>query len=389
MNKVYRCIDCLKEFTFDYNDLKLNLDTNNPDSEENLEIIKNYNRNVNLLMEINICKDCLKFINTSSNSSMDSQREANINIKKVCQERIEELKNKKESEEEFKNYTEENEKLMKEKLEEIKKELNDNENKLQKLLNNLEETEKKEDKFWSEFKNLEKNIYSVEKNLSQSIDVNLDYQNKIKNFAGSNIFTDLFEISINDRFGIINGCSFNDPLNYSHFDNINAGWGYIAFLTKLIAIKYQIELPDYDLIPLGNFSVIRFKINNKMEQFDLYLTDKQNSKISFNLSIVKYLEYLNELLKYLINQQILDKKAMEMCPKIDGDKINDISIKIENERLENWYQGMKNLLIILKFLISQILSQENKAYKGTIDTVELINLEAIDNNNKNIIIDNK
>ena len=383
MNKVYRCVDCLKEFSFDYSDLKLNLDTDNPDSDENLEIIKNYSKNVNFMMEMNICKDCLKFINTSSNSSMDSQREANINIKKVCQERIEQLKNQKLSEEEFKDYTEENEKITKEKLKLLKNELNNNENKLQSLLNNLEEVEKKEDKFWSEFKTLEKNIYSVEKNLSQSIDVNLDYQNKIKNFAGSNIFTDLFEISINDRFGIINGCSFNDPLNYSHFDNINAGWGYIAFLTKLIAIKYQIELPNYELIPLGNFSVIKAKINNKVEQFELFLTDKQNSKIAFNAAMGIYLEYLNEILKYLNNQQILEKKMMEMCPKINGDKINDISIKIENEKLENWYQGMKNLLIILKFLISQILSQENKAYKGTIDTVELINLEAIDINNNN------
>jgi hypothetical protein len=383
MNKVYRCVDCLKEFSFDYSDLKLNLDTDNPDSEENLEIIKNYSKNVNFMMEMNICKDCLKFINTSSNSSMDSQREANINIKKVCQERIEQLKNQKLSDDEFKDYTEENEKTTQEKLELLKNELNNNENKLQSLLNNLEEVEKKEDKFWSEFKTLEKNIYSVEKNLSQSIDVNLDYQNKIKNFAGSNIFTDLFEISINDRFGIINGCSFNDPLNYSHFDNINAGWGYIAFLTKLIAIKYQIELPNYELIPLGNFSVIKAKINNKVEQFELFLTDKQNSKIAFNAAMGIYLEYLNEILKYLNNQQILEKKMMEMCPKINGDKINDISIKIENEKLENWYQGMKNLLIILKFLISQILSQENKAYKGTIDTVELINLEAIDINNNN------
>ena len=51
---------------------------------------------------------------------MDSQREANINIKKVCQERIEELKNKKESEEEFKDYSEENEKIMEEKHIKIK-----------------------------------------------------------------------------------------------------------------------------------------------------------------------------------------------------------------------------------------------------------------------------
>ena len=382
MNKIYRCVDCLKEFYFDYSDLKINFDYLNPDSEENLELIKKQNTNLDFHMEINICKECLQNIKISSNSTADIQKEANSKIQKVCQERIEQLKNKNESEEEFKDYTEENEKKIQEKLEQMKNEVNQNEAQLQNLLVELEETEKKDDLFWTEYKNLEKDIFKVERDLSLTSDINLDYQNKIKNFSASNIFTDLFEISVNDKFGIINGCSFNDPLNYSHFDNINAGWGYIAFLTKLIAIKYKIELKDYDLIPLGNFSVIKAKINNKMEIFDLYLTDKQNSKITFNIGMMKYLDYLKELLKYLSEQKILEEKAMEICPKIEGNKINGISIKIESEKLENWYQAMKNLLIIMKFLISQILSQENKAYKGTIEVDELINLDSINNNIK-------
>ena len=382
MNKIYRCVDCLKEFYFDYSDLKINFDYLNPDSEENLELIKKQNTNLDFHMEINICKECLQNIKISSNSTADIQKEANSKIQKVCQERIEQLKNKNESEEEFKDYTEENEKKIQEKLEQMKNEVNQNETQLQNLLVELEETEKKDELFWTEYKNLEKDIFKVERDLSLTSDINLDYQNKIKNFSASNIFTDLFEISVNDKFGIINGCSFNDPLNYSHFDNINAGWGYIAFLTKLIAIKYKIELKDYDLIPLGNFSVIKAKINNKMEIFDLYLTDKQNSKITFNIGMMKYLDYLKELLKYLSEQKILEEKTMEICPKIEGNKINGISIKIESEKLENWYQAMKNLLIIMKFLISQILSQENKAYKGTIEVDELINLDSINNSIK-------
>ena len=380
MNKVYRCVDCLKEFYFDYSDLPIEFDLQNPDSEENLEKIKNYNRNVNFQVEINICQDCLKFIRENSTTSMDNRREANINVKKVCQERIEELKNKKESEEEFKDYSEEKEKELKEKLEQMKKEVNENEDKLHNLLTNLESTEKKEDEFWKEYKNLEKDIFSIERNLSQSNDAILDYKNKIKSFEGNNIFSDLFEISINEKFGIINGCSFNDPLNYSHFDNINAGWGYIAFLTKLILIKYKIEVVNYDLIPLGNFSVIRIKINNRLEQFGLYLTDKQNSKNMFNVAMFRYLEYLNAIMKYLYENKILEEKKMEMCPKIEGDKINGRSIKIDSEHLDNWYQAMKNLLIILKFLMAQILSQENKAFKNTIDTVELINIDSININ---------
>jgi hypothetical protein len=382
MNKIYRCVDCLKEFYFDYSDLKIDFDYLNPDSEENLELIKKQNSNLDFHMEINICKECLQNIKISSNSTADIQKETNSKLEKICQERIEQLKNKNESEDEFKDYSEEKEKIIHEQLEQMKNEVDKNENQLQDLLIELSKTEKKDDEFWTEYKNLEKDIYKVERDLSLTSDINLEYENQIKSFSANNIFTDLFEISVNDKFGIINGCSFNDPLNYSHFDNINAGWGYIAFLTKLIAIKYKIELKDYDLIPLGNFSVIKVKINNKFEQFDLYLTDKQNSKITFNIAMLKYLDYLNELLKYLSEQKILEEKMMEMCPKIDGHKINGISIKIESEKLENWYQAMKNLLIIMKFLISQILLQENKAYKAIVEIDELINLDSINNDIK-------
>jgi len=382
MNRVFRCYDCLKEFQFDYSALQIDFDKENPDSEENLKLIKTKSGSLDFHMEINICQECLQNLKTNSNSTADIKKEADLNIEKVCQERIEELKNKKESEDEFKDYTEENENIIKEKLEKMKNEINLNENKLQKLLGDLEEAEKNEEKFWKEFKNLEKNIFKVDRDLSQNEDINLIYSNKIKSFAGSNIFTDLFDISVNDKYGMINGCSFNDPSNYTHLDNINAGWGYIVFLTKLIAIKYKVDLNNYELIPLGNFSVIKAKINDKFEQFDLYLTEKQNSKITFSIAMVKYLEYLNELLKYLLQQNIFEQKAMEICPKIDGDKINGVSIQMKMENLENWYQAMKNLLIILKFLIAQILSQENKAYKGTMDSVDLINLDSIEENIK-------
>ena len=376
MAKVNRCIDCLKEFQFDYTDMKIkDFDYMDIECAKNKELIQNafpFN------MEYNICLDCIKSMNKNSNTNKESQQEIITNIKVKCEEKINELKKKEINEEEFKDYTDEKEKEMLEKKKKKKKEVNENENKLKINLEDLKGIDKEEIKFWNQYKNLEKDIYKVEKNLSKSNDVNLDYQNKIKNFAGTNIFTDLFEISINDKYGVINGCAFNDPLNYSHFDNINAGWGYIVFLTKLISVKYKIDLPKFELIPLGNYSIIKDK--NKKEKFELYLTDKATSKLSFNNAMAKYLDYLSELLKYLSTQKILEKKCMEICPKIEEDKINDISIKIDNDHLDNWYQCMKNLLIILKFLISQILSQENKAYKGTIDTVELINLKPVTEN---------
>ena len=195
MSKVYRCMDCLKEFQFDYSDLNIeDFDYENLDSEENLDLIKNSSRKLNFSMEINICQDCLNYLKDNSSTSFDMVKEDNTNIKVKCEERINELKNKTIDESEFKDYTDEKEKLVLEKLSKIKNEVNENETKLKALLGDLEGVEKEEVKFWNQYKDLEKNIYKVEKDLAKSNDVNLDYQNKIKNFAGSNIFTDLFEI---------------------------------------------------------------------------------------------------------------------------------------------------------------------------------------------------
>ena len=183
MNRVFRCYDCLKEFQFDYSALKIDFDQENPDSEENLKLIKTKSGNLDFHMEINICQECLQNLKTNSNSTADIKKEADLNIEKVCQERIEELKNKKQSEDEFKDYTEENENIIKEKLDHMKNEINLNETKLQKLLGDLEEAEKNEEKFWKEFKNIEKNIFKVDRDLSQNEDINLIYSNKIKSFA--------------------------------------------------------------------------------------------------------------------------------------------------------------------------------------------------------------
>ena len=80
------------------------------------------------------------------------------------------------------------------------------------------------------------------------------------------LFSELFQISFNDKFGIINGCKFCDPNISNNSDSINGGWGYIVLLTKLLSIKYNFESKKYDLYPGGNFSkIIEKEGNNEYE----------------------------------------------------------------------------------------------------------------------------
>ena len=136
-------------------------------------------------------------------------------------------------------------------------------------------------------------IYSVEKDLSISNDIKLDYENKIKSFSNTNIFSELFQISFNDKFGIINGCKFCDPNISNNSDSINGGWGYIVLLTKLLSIKYNFESKKYDLIPGGNFSKIIEKEGNT--EYELIITDVK-IKDKFNKAMTVYLEYLDEFI---------------------------------------------------------------------------------------------
>ena len=378
MSRIYRCMDCGKEFKFDYQGLGFNEDESNP--EEFQKKVKEYTQQLGVFSEINICFNCLQPLKTSKDFTLNINREDKENIQETCKKYINELKEKygKDEEELNKYSNEEEEKKLKE-LNELQKQVDDNEANLNNLLKELEKTEENETNFCDDFRDLEMKIYSIEKDLSKSNDIKLDYENKIKSFSNTNIFSELFQISFNDKFGIINGCKFCDPNASNNFDNINGGWGYIALLTKLLSIKYNFISQKFDLIPIGNFSKIIEK--QTKEEYEILLNDVK-IKDKFNNAMAKYLEYLDEFLTFLVKEQKIEQKNQDICPKICGDKINNKCIRIQNvkDKLEDWYQCMKYLLTILKFLICQVLIDENQAYKETIDNIDIINNSKPSNN---------
>jgi hypothetical protein len=264
-------------------------------------------------------------------------------------------------------FTEEGEQSQLKELEELKKKVEQNESSLNSLLKELENIEEKETQFCDEFRDLEIKLYFAEKDISKSNDLKIDYENKIKNINDNNIFTELFQISFNEKYGVINGCKFNDPTSSSNYDSINAGIGYIILLTKLLSIKFAFESSIYDLIPEGNFSKIIEKKNQK--EYELGLSDMNRTKERFNGAMTLYLEYLSEFINYLITQRKIQNVNEDVCPKINGNQIKNKSIEIDNskDKIDDWYQCMKYLLTILKFLICQVLAQENDNYNENID----------------------
>ena len=383
MLKTFRCMDCGKNFTLDYSIENIGLkETDSPDEKE--KKISEFNKNF-IIFASNICTKCLQPIVNSKDTANETKTFENKKVEETCNKYISNLKEKfSKEEQDLKKYTLEEEEKKKKELEEIKSIVEKNENHLKSLIKELENTEQKENNFCDDFRKLEMDIYEVEKELSKSNDIKLDYENKIKGFSNTNIFTELFQISFNGKFGRINGCSFLDPNQSSNWDNINGGWGYIILLTRLLSIKYNFDSIKYDLIPIGNYSKIVEK--EKKVEYEIFLYDiKLREK--FNNAMSAYLEYLEEFINYLFKEGKIKVNNDDICPRITGNLINNKSIRIDNgkDKLEDWFQCMKYLLTILKFLILQVLIDENQAFKENIDDIDIIN----DNKSTNKIVENK
>ena len=360
MSKLDRCIDCGKEYKFDYSEINPNIDPSN--DIQFTKMIKDYKSTLNFPEETNICLPCLKSIMTKKNNSTQNNPEQKNT--QTPQEYIEKIKqNFSKDENDLKKFDETEEKKQIEELNKLKGEVEKDELELNSLLNELEKMEKEESKFCSEFRDLEIKLYFEEINKMKNSELINNYKNKINKINTNNIFSELFQISFSEKFGTINGCKFCDPYISNNYDSINGGWGYIILLTKLLSIKYMFESSKYDLIPEGNFSKISNKIG--IGEYEVGISDMNRTMEKFNKAMEVYLDYLNEFLNYLIKEGKIEQKGEDICPKINGNKINKKCIQIEEGKdkvLDNWYQCMKYLLTILKFLICQTLKNEDNSY---------------------------
>ena len=367
MSKIYKCIDCGKEYTLNYSEKIPNKDKLKP--EEYQKIINDFNKSVNFPTESNICIDCLDNVKLTKIQPSNTNNVNNAkNTTYISKQFLNDFNEKYSKDfQHLQQFSEKEEQNQLKELEELKIKVGQNESSLNSLLKDLENIEEKETQFCDEFRDLEIKLYFAEKDLSKSNDLKMDYENKIKTINDNNIFTELFQISFNEKYGVINGCKFNDPTSSSNYDSINAGWGYIVLLTKLLSIKFAFESSKYDLIPEGNFSKIKEK--GQQKEHELGLSDMNRTKETFNNAMTHYLDYLSEFINYLITQGKIQNVNEDVCPKINGKQIKNKSIEIDNskDKIDDWYQCMKYLLTILKFLICQVLTQENDNYKKTID----------------------
>ena len=331
--------------------------------------------NLNMILENKICDLCYKELTKLNEEEINKIKEELYQMEKTKNL----LKNEIES-----DNKEINEELIKKKCNDAKaqeaasKRLNEDTIKLQNEFDNsverLKEINLEEEKILNEINEL--NINTLLSSKEYEIEKSIQQKNQFEQFCllNSNILESLFEIRVNEKYGIINGCKMVFK-NYSSFNDIFAGWGHILYLTKILNVKAKKflklleENDDFKIYIVGDYSYIyNTKENQKYFFFEINndLNDNLKAK-KLNQSMIQYLQILKGL----------DGKINKITGGVPGLKnfiikqksINNYSIELNiyNPEDNDWVLCLKSLLILLKYYINVIVNKENEEMKNILE----------------------
>jgi hypothetical protein len=331
--------------------------------------------NIDIIINNKTCHLCYKKL-----SKLNEEEINNINaeikkiekMKKILTKEIE--SNKDEIRDEEKEEKKEDAKAQ----EEASKRLIEDNIKLQKefdknieILKNINEEEKK---ILDEVNKLNLDTLHISENYE--IEKSIQQKNQFEQITllNNNLLESLFDIQINEKYGVINGCKMNFK-NYSSFSDIFSGWGHILLLTNIINLKAKKYLnishikDPYKIFNLGDYSYILNTIDKKK-----YLFYERNSNLNddskaneLNQSMSQYLQVLKDIDDKMkkINGNVSGLSNFV----IDSTCINHYPIKLDINVSEDydWALCIKSLLILLKYYINVLVCKENEELKKIIE----------------------
>eukprot|EP00742_Colponemidia_sp_Colp-10_P005050 GILJ01005396.1.p1 GENE.GILJ01005396.1~~GILJ01005396.1.p1 ORF type:complete len:418 (+),score=76.93 GILJ01005396.1:143-1255(+) len=249
----------------------------------------------------------------------------------------------------------EEEEALKAKLAELQLE----ETQIQTEMKEIEEKEQElsvtEKKYWEEFNQLEYDMETQEEEqaaLTQKVELASEQLDRLKK---TNVLNDVFHIWHDGHFGTINDLRLGRlPSQPVSWDELNAAWGQTCLLLATMAKKCapNFQFSTYKLLPMGSFSKIA-KIGDEKNALELYGGDGGFGRLfywgrRFDTAMIWFLVCLKELGEFA---EGLDA-GFRLPYKIDGDKIADVSIKLQFNQDEKWTKALKYMLTSLKWLLA-------------------------------------
>jgi len=247
-----------------------------------------------------------------------------------------------------------------------------------------------EEKFWSS-----RNAFAMKlgefQNIRDSVNLQYDHDTQLlEKLQRTNVYNDTFCISHDGKFGTINGLRLgrlsNVPVDWPE---INAAWGHTLLLLQTVSERLGYRFEGYELQPMGSTSrIIRYENNPspfqprsstqppstripKKSILELYSSGDMPLGLTFmhrrfDTAMVAFLECMRQLGVFVETSTAQNSETgigLALPYKIEGDRIENVSIKLGIAQDDAWSRACKYTLTCCKFLLAHA-SNVNAASGG-------------------------
>lgn len=235
-----------------------------------------------------------------------------------------------------------------------------------------------EEAFWRERNGFATRLAEFQ-NERDSINSKFDHDSRqLEKLQRSNVYNDTFCISHDGTFATINGLRLGrlstTPVDWPE---INAAWGHALLLLVTVAEKLNYRFEGFEPQPMGSTSrIVRLEPVSpassrlggggnrsapppppKRHVLDLFSSGDMPLGLTFmhrkfDNAMTAFLELVRQLGVHVEKQTRADGNPLNLPYRIEGDKINDVSIKLGIAQDDGWTKACKLTLTCCKFLLA-------------------------------------
>ncbi|KLU88090.1 beclin-1 [Magnaporthiopsis poae ATCC 64411] len=244
-----------------------------------------------------------------------------------------------------------------------------------------------EEQFWRE-RNAFASRLAEFQNERDSINSRYDNDARLyQSLQRTNVYNDTFLISHDGTFATINGLRLG-RLHASPVDwpEINAAWGHALLLVSTVAEKLQYRFDGYEPQPMGSTSrIIRYEVASpssssrlagagvgagvvgppppapRKHVLELFSSGGDMPLLPFmhrrlDAAMVAFLELVRQLGAFVERQTAAQGRPLDLPYRIEGDRIQGVSIKLGIAQDDAWTKACKLTLTCCKFLLAHASS---------------------------------
>eukprot|EP00798_Chlamydomonas_sp_ICE-L_P021839 gene21837-28869_t len=177
---------------------------------------------------------------------------------------------------------------------------------------------------------------------------------RLQLLKNTNVYNDAFKIWHDGPFGTISGFRLGRT---TEWDEINAAWGQAVLLLHTMSQACKLHFASCRLLPMGSHPRV---VVDKRTTYDLFGPVNKLWSANYDRAMASYLACLREFGDFAHARDTAEgKQPSFVFPfPIEGDKVNNHTIKLTMNKDAKWTKALKFMLADLKVALQWMVKHE-------------------------------